>query len=65
MLKELILNNCALANIIVLGLTRSRGLKNPFWVNDMNQLEEIINAGVKEICIETSKGLDVLPAPIS
>jgi HD-GYP domain-containing protein (c-di-GMP phosphodiesterase class II) len=39
-------------------------VKNPFLVNDLKQLEEIINSGVKEVCIDTSKGLDVLQETI-
>jgi len=40
-------------------------VKKSFWVNDRDELDQIINSGVKEVFIDTSKGLDVLPEPVS
>ena len=40
-------------------------VKKSFLVNDRDELDQIINSGVKEVFIDTSKGLDVLPEPVS
>jgi putative nucleotidyltransferase with HDIG domain len=39
-------------------------VKKSFLVNDRDELDQIINSGVKEVFINTSKGLDVLSEPV-
>jgi len=42
-------------------------VKKSFLVNDQDELDQVINSGIKEVFIDTSKGLDVLsePEPVS
>jgi putative nucleotidyltransferase with HDIG domain len=40
-------------------------VKKSFLINDFDELDQIINSGVKEVFINTSKGLDVLSEPVS
>jgi HD-GYP domain-containing protein (c-di-GMP phosphodiesterase class II) len=40
-------------------------VKKSFLLDDRNELDQIINSGIKEVFIDTSKGLDVLSEPVS
>ena len=40
-------------------------VKKSFFINDRDELDQIINSGIKEVFIDTSKGLDVLSEPVS
>jgi HD-GYP domain-containing protein (c-di-GMP phosphodiesterase class II) len=40
-------------------------VKKSFFVNDRDELDQIINSGIKEVFIDTSKGLDVMSEPAS
>ena len=40
-------------------------VKKSFLVNDRDELDQIINSGIKEVFINTNKGLDVLSEPVS
>jgi HD-GYP domain-containing protein (c-di-GMP phosphodiesterase class II) len=40
-------------------------VKKSFLVNDRDELDQIINSGIKEVFIDTSKGMDVLSEAIS
>lgn len=40
-------------------------VKKSFLVNDRDELDQIISSGIKEVFIDTSKGLDVLSEPVS
>jgi HD-GYP domain-containing protein (c-di-GMP phosphodiesterase class II) len=40
-------------------------VKKSFFINDQDELDHIINSGIKDVFIDTGKGLDVLSEPVS
>jgi len=40
-------------------------IKKSFLINDQDELNQIINSGVKEVFIDTGKGTDVLSVPVA
>ena len=40
-------------------------VKQEFFVDDQDELEQIINSGIKEVFIDPNKGRDVLSAPMT
>lgn len=40
-------------------------IKKSFLINDQDELNQIINSGVKEVFIDTGKGTDVLSGPVA
>lgn len=41
-------------------VTTSAFVKQAFFINTLDELDQIIDSGIKEVCINTNKGLDVL-----
>jgi hypothetical protein len=39
-------------------------VKQSFFVNNQDEIDNIINSGIKEVFIDTSKGLDILAEPV-
>jgi putative nucleotidyltransferase with HDIG domain len=39
-------------------------VKNSFFINNQDELDQIINSGIREVFIDTNKGLDVLSEPV-
>lgn len=60
MLKRIEIKQLRIGMYCCSWITTSSFVKQSFLINTLYELDQIINSGIEEVCIDTNKGLDVL-----